>query len=150
MSEAPIKRSEVQWDEYFYALTEAVASGSKDPDRKVGAMLVPPGRRQVSLGYNGFPPEMPDLPSRLADREFKRKHMRHAEHNCLRQTPFPATGCTLYVTRFPCLDCAFEIRDAGVAKVVAPRPDLQHPRWGKSWAMSLAVLRLRGVKLVYV
>lgn len=148
--EQPVKWSEESWRQFFFQMAEHASTRSKDPDRQVGAVLVTPDRRQLSFGYNGFPSDVPDLPSKLQDRELKRRKMRHAEHNCLEQAPFPARGCSLYVTRFPCLECALKIRDAGVAMVTAPPPDFRHPRWGNSWAMGSAVLVLAGVKLVYV
>ena len=150
MTEAPIKRSLEDWDQFFYGMARQAASMSKDPDRKVGALLVTPDRRQVSPGYNGFPPEVPDLPSLLADKEFKLANMVHAEDNCLRQAPFPTEGCTVYVTRFPCLGCATKLRDRGIRRVVAPKPDFGHARWGKSWAAAEAVLTLAGISITYM
>ena len=147
--EAPIKRTQLDWDRFFYGMALLAAEQSKDPDRKVGAVLVSADRRQVSPGFNGFPPDVQDLPSLLADRDFKLAHMVHAEDNCLRQSPFMTTGCTVYVTAFPCLHCAFKLRAAGIRRVVAPRPDLGHHRWGKSWAMSVAVLTNAGILITY-
>ena len=103
MDEAPIKRTQGYWDLFFLGLAGQAARLSKDPDRQVGAVLASADRRQVSFGYNGFPEDVPDLPSLLGDREYKNAHMRHAEDNCLRQAPFNPRGCSLYVTRFPCL-----------------------------------------------
>lgn len=148
--EVPTKRSQEQWDGFFYRMAVLAAAMSKDPDRKVGAVLVTPDRRQVSPGYNGFPPDVPDLPSLLADRAFKLANMVHAEDNCLRQAPFPTAGCTVYVTSFPCLPCACKLREAGIRRLVAPRPDLGHHRWGKSWATSIAVLTLVGIHITYL
>ena len=148
--EAPIKRTQDDWDRFFYGMAELSASMSKDPDRKVGAVLVTPDRRQVSPGYNGFPPGIEDLPSLLADRDFKLANMVHAEDNCLRQSPFSTQGCTVYVTRFPCLPCACKLRDAGVRRVVAPAPDLGHARWGKSWTVATAVLLSAGITITHM
>lgn len=150
MDEQPIKRSRSEWDAFFMAFARDVAQLSKDPNRKVGAVLVAPDRRQLSIGYNGLPADMPDLPSLLSDKEAKQEHMVHAEDNCLRQAPFPAKGCTVYVTRFPCLECASKLREAGVARVVAPRPDLGHGRWGKSWSVATAVLLSSNVRVTYM
>lgn len=150
MSEAPIKRTRVEWDAFFMDMARRVGDLSKDPDRKVGAVLVSPDRRQMSIGFNGFPPDIEDLPSLLADRDFKLANMVHAEDNCLRQSPFPTDGCTVYVTRFPCLPCACKLRDAGVSRLVAPRPDLGHARWGKSWTVATAVLLGANIQVTYM
>ena len=147
--EAPIKRTQQEWDEFFMGMARSVGELSKDPDRKVGAVLVSPDRRQMSIGFNGFPPETEDLPSLLADRDFKNSNMRHAEDNCLRQAPFNPRGCSLYVTRYPCLPCATKIVEAGVARLVVPeRPDFGHARWGQSWAQAEGLLLRRGVYLL--
>ena len=149
MDEAPIQRPQSYWDAFFLDLARQVALCSKDPDRKVGAVLASADRRQVSFGYNGFPEDVPDLPSLLADRDFKNSNMRHAEDNCLRQAPFNPRGCSLYVTRYPCLPCATKIAEAGVARLVVPeRPDFGHARWGQSWVQAEGLLLRRGVCLL--
>lgn len=148
--EAPIKRTILEWDTFFYMMAVHAATMSKDPDRKVGAVLVSPDRRQVSPGYNGFPPEVPDLPSSLADKDFKLAHMVHAERNCLEQAPFKAEGCSLYVTRFPCYSCAERIIGKGVYRVIAPRPDFEHHRWGRSWRLARGLLLDAGLEIIYV
>ena len=131
-------------------LAVRVAQLSKDPDRKVGAVLASPSQRQVSFGYNGFPPDIPDTAALLHDKQFKLLHMVHAEDNCLRQAPFDTKGCTLYITRFPCAACAQLLIDRGVTSVVAPRPDFGHLRWGNSWICALAKFQLAQVDIIYV
>lgn len=147
--EAPIVRSPEEWDAFFYGMAQKVAELSKDPDRRVGAVLVTTDRRQMSIGYNGFPPELPDLPSALADKAFKLRHMRHAEHNCLLQAPFSPSGCTLYVTRFPCLPCAERVAAAGVARVVAPQFSAGS-KWYESWNQALRRMTVEGIEVVRV
>lgn len=153
MKELPIKRTTTEWDRFFFEMAHGVAELSKDPDRKVGALLVSPDRRQFSMGYNGFPPHMEDLPSLLADREFKRQNMVHAEDNCVRHGVIghgSVSGFTLYVTRFPCQECAIKVASAGVHRVVAPTPNFEHPRWGASWLKAYGVLRSHKVDVVEV
>lgn len=142
-----IKKTQTDWDLYYLDIALAVSMGSKDPNRKVGAILVTKDKRQLSFGYNGFPANMPDLKSYLKDKDFKNLHMVHAEDNCLRQAPFPTEGCSLYVTRFPCEHCAEKIAKAKVARLVAPKPDLEHPTWGPSWERSLDLFAQSGVSV---
>ena len=148
--DAILKRGLLAWNQFHMRMAQLVSTLSKDPDRKVGAVLVTPDRRQMSVGYNGFPSSLPDNPELLEDKAYKLAHTVHAEDNCLRQAPFSAAGCTLYITRFPCLDCASKIVNAGVKQVVAPRPDFEHPRWGRSWQLAGAKLRHYGVTLTYL
>lgn len=145
----PIKHDRFAWDECFLRFADQASTMSKDPDRHVGAVLVTPDRRQLSIGYNGFPPEVPDMPDLLNNRAFKLANMVHAEDNCLRQAPFRSAGCTMYITRFPCDVCAGKLVDAGVARVVAPKPELGHRRWGSSWRQALDHLQANGVEVTF-
>lgn len=145
-----VKKSPLDWDWYYMNIAGAVSEGSKDPNRKVGAVLVTPDKRQLSIGYNGFPPEVPDLKAHLRDQTYKRQHMVHAECNCLRQAPFPTDGCTLYVTRFTCSECAEQVLEKKVARVVAPAPDFDHAFWGSSWKAAEEKLAKAGVAITYL
>lgn len=149
-AEVAIKRTEADWDSFFYRIAMQVEALSKDPDRQVGAVIVAPGRRQMSFGYNGFPPGVEDLPSLLHDREFKLANMVHAEDNALRQAPFPTAGCAVYATRFPCFECAGKLAEAGIVKVVAPAPDFEHHRWGFQWRGARMLFKERRIRVVYV
>lgn len=146
--EAPVRRSEEDWHGFYFSMALLVESRSKDPNRRVGAVLVTPDRRQLSIGYNGLPTELPDEPHLLRDREFKLRHVVHAERNCLRQAPFSPVGATLYSTSFPCYDCADLLCMSGVGALVAPAPDLGHARWGDSWYAARARMQRCGVRLV--
>jgi dCMP deaminase len=56
---------------------------SKDPNTKVGAVLVGPGGHGLCHGYNGFPRRVADTQERLANRELKNRLMVHAEMNAI-------------------------------------------------------------------
>jgi dCMP deaminase len=145
-----VRHTQEDWDRFFMDLARRTALMSKDPDRKVGAVLASDDRRQFSLGYNGFPSGTLDSLGNLYDKQFKLAHMVHAEENCLRQAPFESFGSTLYVTRFPCLRCAQFILSFEVKRVVAPRPDFGHLRWGDSWMRSQGEMQRAGVEITYM
>ena len=48
------------WDKRFLNIAKEVSAWSKDPDAKVGAVIVSKSRRILSIGYNGLPAAMPD------------------------------------------------------------------------------------------
>lgn len=146
----PLKRTQKDWDTFFYGIAHCVAMLSKDPDRQVGAVIVSPDKRQMSFGYNGFPSHIEDLPVYLIDREFKLANMIHAEANALKQAPFATAGCTLYATSFPCLDCAVKLKDAGITKIVAPTPDFHHHRWGEQWQKAMFLFERSVIQVVFV
>jgi dCMP deaminase len=55
------------WDVRFLEMAKLVSTWSKDPSTQVGAVLVDPCHRVVSLGFNGFPRAIAD-DARLRDR----------------------------------------------------------------------------------
>lgn len=104
------------WDEYFMGLAHLSALRSKDPNTQVGAAIVDENHRVVSVGYNGFPTGCSDdvFPW---EREGEALHTKyfyvvHAELNAILNSPRSVTGCTIYVSLFPCNECAKAIRQS--------------------------------------
>lgn len=94
------------------------ASWSKDPSRKVGAVIAR-GKKQVSQGYNGFPPGVEDTDERLVDRPMKLQLVVHAERNAIyNASGKDLHGTTLYSTLFPCVECAKSIVSVGIKNVI--------------------------------
>lgn len=130
----------------YYRLALHVAGWSKDPSTKVGAVLVGRDPRKLAVGYNGFPPGFGDLPERLVDRETKHKYTMHAERNVLDNAEFDARGATLYVTHFPCIECAKSIVSRGIRRVVSPPPTDREP-WCKDTMFTLVLFDECGVEV---
>ena len=55
MEESGKRRDYITWDEYFMGVAEMSARRSKDPSTQVGACIVSPENKILSMGYNGFP-----------------------------------------------------------------------------------------------
>lgn len=108
------------WDEFFMDMAKLVASRSKDPSTKVGAVIVDPMLRvPVGMGYNGFPRGVNDTVERYCDRALKYEMVVHAEVNAILNAVRDVRGCTLYSTFMPCPQCAAQLIQAGVANVYA-------------------------------
>lgn len=107
-----------KWDSRFLNMASLVASWSKDPSIKVGAVIVDPRRRVMGHGYNGFAHGCHDHAMYYADRNIKYKRVIHAEVNAILNANAPITGCTLYSTFHPCCQCAAIIVQAGITEVV--------------------------------
>ena len=45
----------MNWHQRYIDLAKTTASWSKDPSRKIGAVIIGENNQIVSLGYNGFP-----------------------------------------------------------------------------------------------
>lgn len=138
----------MKWDGRFLALAEGIASWSKDPSTKTGAVLVRPDRTICATGYNGFPRGMGDGPERYADREDKLRRVIHCEMNAILTAHEPSLrGYTLYTWPFiSCYRCAVHVVQAGIARCVAPAAD---PAVEERWELwrTREFLRECGVEL---
>ncbi|AES91013.2 putative dCMP deaminase [Medicago truncatula] len=123
----PTKRKGyLSWDDYFMAIAFLSAERSKDPNRQVGACLVSQDDIILGIGYNGFPRGCSDdkLPWAKKSRtgnplETKYPYVCHAEVNAILNTNHAsAAGQRLYVTMFPCNECAKIIIQSGVSEVI--------------------------------
>ena len=120
------KRSDyISWDEYFMGVAHLSGMRSKDPNTQVGACIVSPDNKILSMGYNGFPKgcsddEFPwerenDKDSNLTKYPF----VTHSELNAiLNYRGGSLEGTKLYVSLFPCNECAKAIIQAGIKKIV--------------------------------
>ena len=110
-----------KWDKRFMRLAREIASWSKDPSRKIGAVAIGENRRILSTGYNGFPAGIDDHESRLNTRETKYKYIVHAEKNCIYNAchnGISLNGASLYVWGLPiCSECAKGVIQVGISKV---------------------------------
>ena len=118
-----MKRQQViSWDEYFMGLAHLSALRSKDPSTQVGACIVDGNNKVVSIGYNGFPMGCSDdeFPwGRVGGmQESKYAFVVHAELNAILNSPRSLAGCTLYVSLFPCNECAKAIIQSGIKEVI--------------------------------
>lgn len=116
------RENTLTWDEYFMGLAHLSALRSKDPNTQVGAAIVDENHRVVSVGYNGFP-------KGCSDDEFpwerdggvldtKYAFVVHAELNAILNSPRSVQGCTIYVSLFPCNECAKAIIQSGIKRIV--------------------------------
>ena len=112
----------ISWDEYFMGLAHLSALRSKDPNTQVGCCIVDNDNKVVSIGYNGMPRgcKDEDMPlERVGDfKKTKYAYVVHAELNAILNSPRSLKGCTLYVSLFPCNECAKAIIQAGIKKVI--------------------------------
>ncbi len=112
----------ITWEEYFMGLAHLSALRSKDPNTQVGACIVDQDNKVVSIGYNGMPRGCSDSDYPW-DRDggfldTKYAFVVHAELNAILNSPRPVDGCTLYVSLFPCNECAKAIIQSGIKKIV--------------------------------
>ncbi len=96
---------------------------SKDPNSQVGACIVSEDNKILSMGYNGFPIGCSDelFPwAREGDTlNTKYAYVVHSELNAiLNYRGGSLQGTKIYVTLFPCNECAKAIIQAGIKTVI--------------------------------
>lgn len=113
---------EAHWRDRFLALACQVASWSRDPSTKVGAVVFDDLKRIASVGFNGFPRNVNDDVARYNDRPTKYKLVVHAEVNAILNARSSVDGCAMMVTLHPCSDCTKMLIQAGIKTVYCPPP----------------------------
>lgn len=124
---APVgPREASSWDETFMRMALVVADRSKDPSTQVGACIVSKDNRILSLGYNGTPNGWADTDfpwAKTAESALDTKYpfVIHAERNAVLNyggLHSQLKGSKVFVTHFPCNECAKELAQVGVAEVI--------------------------------
>ncbi len=112
------------WDEYFMGVATMSGMRSKDPNTQVGACIVSSDNKILSMGYNGLPrgcsddifPWNRDNEDPLNNKYF---YTTHSELNAiLNYRGGSLDGSKMYVTLFPCNECAKAIIQAGIETVI--------------------------------
>ena len=113
----------ISWDEYFMGIASLSALRSKDPNTKVGACIVDDDNKVVSIGYNGMPKGVDEDQlswNKGEGLDSKYLYVCHAEFNAILNTRNGSAlkGCRLYVTLFPCNECAKACVQVGIKEII--------------------------------
>ena len=141
----------ISWDEYFMGIAKLAALRSKDPGTQVGACIVGEDNKILSIGYNGFPRGCSDdeFPwAREAESELDTKYMyvTHAELNAiLNFSGGSLQGSRIYVTLFPCNECAKAIVQSGIRTLIYESDKYANT---EKFIASRMILNAAGVQLV--
>lgn len=122
----PPRQNRLSWSDHHILIALITADRSPDPNTQVGACCIDKRNRIVGTGYNGAPrgikPELIDW-SREADDPCDTKYpfVVHAEKNSVQNAPGGVgslEGCTTFSVMYPCENCAKDLLQAGIKKVV--------------------------------
>ncbi|VDO99075.1 unnamed protein product [Soboliphyme baturini] len=114
----------ISWEDYFMGIAMASAQRSKDPCTQVGACIVNSDRKIVATGYNGMPCGCNDdlmpwgkVGTSILDTKYP--YVCHAEMNAImNKHAASVVGATMFVTLFPCNQCAQLIIQSRIAAIV--------------------------------
>ena len=113
----------LSWDEYFMGIALLSAGRSKDRNTQVGACIVSEENKILSVGYNGMPTGCNDdeMPWEREGEALETKYpfVCHAELNAiLNRSTGSLQNARIYVSLFPCNECAKAIIQSGIKEVV--------------------------------
>ena len=118
------RKDYISWDEYFMGVAKLSGMRSKDPNTQVGCCIVSQENKILSMGYNGFPIGCSDdeFPwGRDGDDPLGTKYLytTHSELNAiLNYSGGSLKGAKMYVSLFPCNECAKAIIQSGIREVI--------------------------------
>lgn len=118
------RKDYLTWEEFFMGIALLAVQRSKDPNTQVGACIVDNHHKIISTGYNGAPigyDDDKDMNWSLREGAFldvKYTYTCHAELNAILNAPMSVRGTRVYVTLFPCNECAKAIIQSGIKEVI--------------------------------
>ena len=118
------RKDYLSWDEYFMGVAKLAGLRSKDPNTQVGSCIVSPENKILSMGYNGFPKgcsddEFPWVRESECPLDNKYVYATHSELNAiLNFSGGSLAGARLYVSLFPCNECAKAVIQVGITEVI--------------------------------
>lgn len=134
-------------DAYRYA-----SKYSEDTVTKTGAVIVTPDLENlIAYGANHFPEGLRPTPEQVLDRDWKYKHIVHAELAAIfsaARSGSSTEGAVMYMPWVPCTPCATAIVDAGIKKLVGHKELIMKTptRWQESTNYALSLLEKCGVE----
>ena len=156
--EATLPAERLRRDRHFLELALKHSEFSRDPETRVGAVIVGPAGEVRSMGYNRFPEGIAETPERLAHREVKLSLTVHAELVAIMNAArvgIPLQGCTLYFAQtddsglvwggVPCTRCTEHILMAGIAEVISFPTKRAPSKWRQDWAFARDLFRESGL-----
>lgn len=141
-------KNQMEWDRFFLGMAFYVSKKSKDPSTKVGACIAKK-KSLISIGYNGPPAKVNDSPNLPRDKKLARTI--HAEPNAMFAARGSLKKCSLYVTHYPCSNCAAMIIQKRIKRVVCPTPTGEfRDRWAASMQEATDLFNEAGVTIVMI
>lgn len=146
------KEDQWKWSTRFLEMAELVASWSKDPSTKCGAVIVRPDKTVASVGFNGFPKGCSDYEELYNNRELKYPRTVHAEVNAILHARESLEGYWIFTAPAgygpSCANCSAAIIQSGIKCVVHRFDDSEFAaRWKESAETGLQMYKEAGVRV---
>jgi dCMP deaminase len=140
------------WDRRFFELCALLGSWSEDRSRQVGCVIVGKANEIRATGFNGLPRGVKGKMDERHNPQNGEKYywFEHAERNAIYNAARVGTSlesCRLYVSLFPCADCARAVIQAGIVSVNTHSPPQSDRVYSRSFEVTIEMLREGGVDL---
>lgn len=124
------------WSDTHMLMALLASRRSPDPNTQVGACVIDSGNRMLGTGYNGAPRginvhNIPWAREGEDPSETKYAYVVHAEQNAIYNCSSSVEGTTMYATMFPCNNCAKDIIQSGILKLVFLSNPYENTWWCK-------------------
>jgi len=117
LNEKNVKANHLCWTDYFMSIAVLASYRSKVVSNRMGACIINSENRIVGIGYDGLPIGCNYenfAYSTTSDRDL---YFCHAEMNAIANKNCESVkNCTIYVTQFPCCECAKILIQSGIKK----------------------------------
>ena len=131
----------------------AIASYSRDPSTKVGSIIVDGLNKIISRAYNDLPVGADSSIKSRFNKNIKLYYLEHAERSAIyfcANNGISTKNTTMYVTLYPCIDCARAIIQSGIKRVVCTKPNFSDEKWGESWRIAEELFNECGIEVEYI
>jgi dCMP deaminase len=144
------RKNYLKWQDYFMGIADLSSQRSKDPDTQVGCCIINPNNNHIlSIGYNGLPKGFNDDEFLWEDSkdfiESKHSYIVHAEANAILNASDNLEGAEVYVTMFPCNECAKLLAQSKIKKIIYRDDKYLHKDSGK---VSKLIFEKAGIEIV--
>ena len=141
--------SRPSWTQYFLGLAKIASQRSHDIHTQHGCVITDQHNRILSIGYNGFPRNLPDhlLPINRPD---KYPWMIHAERNALSNCTIRPENGIAYVTGQCCNDCIMALWQEGIRTVYMIKNHGTHLLDKTQQEIFDNFVNLSGMKITYI
>ena len=138
-------------DRYLLQQAEKEALNSPDMDTKVGCVIKTQNDGLIKA-CNDFPAGIMPMRARCT-RPIKYAYIEHAERNAIysaARNGISLSGAMIYLTLFPCIDCARGIIQSGIKRLVCrQKPDLSDEKWGRDFVTVLSLFEEVNIIVLY-
>jgi dCMP deaminase len=123
MTRVEPRKDRISWTDSHMLDAMKASLRSPDPNTQVGAVIISKTNRRLASGYNSLPNGICTKNiswARQAEKpeDTKYPYVVHAEKNAIYNAAGSVEGCTLYVTMYPCSECAKDIIQAGIKEII--------------------------------